>query len=152
MKSLSEPFIYDKEESEDHRGSLEYYNTLELDPYKRFYIVTNPKEGTVRAWHGHKLETKLVRVLKGRFIIFTIKIDNWENPSQNLIPNKYEMNENSGILYIPPGYANGAINLDENGKIMYFSSSNLLESHEDDHRFESKFWNPWEEYSPEIYE
>ena len=69
MKSLSEPFIYDKEESEDHRGSLEYYNTLELDPYKRFYIVTNPQKGTVRAWHGHKLETKLVRVLKGRFTI-----------------------------------------------------------------------------------
>ena len=30
MKSLSEPFIYDKEESEDHRGSLEFYNDLEI--------------------------------------------------------------------------------------------------------------------------
>ena len=32
-----------------------------------------------------------MRVLKGRFTIFTIKIDNWENPSKNLVPNKYEM-------------------------------------------------------------
>ena len=49
----------------DHRGSLEYYNDLDFDEFKRFYIVRNPKRGTVRAWHGHKVESKLVKVLKG---------------------------------------------------------------------------------------
>ena len=73
MNSLSEPFIYDKEESEDHRGSLEYYNTLELDPYKRFYIVTNPQKGTVRAWHGHKLN-KTREVLKGDLQYLQLKL------------------------------------------------------------------------------
>ena len=152
MESYAEPFIYSKEETKDFRGSLEYYNSLDLDRYKRFYIVNNPQIGTVRAWHGHKIESKLVKVIKGNFCIFTIKIDNWENPSKDLIPSKYEMNENSGILYIPPGYANGAINTEANSQIMYFSSMNIEDSKKDDHRFESKFWNPWKEYSPEIYE
>ena len=62
------------------------------------------------------------------------------------------MNEHSGVLFIPPGFANGAINLEPNSKIMYFSSLNLEESKEDDYRFDPKYWNPWDEYSPEIYE
>jgi len=99
-----------------------------------------------------QIESKLVKVIKGNFCIFTIKIDNWDNPSKDLIPSKYEMNKNSGILYIPPGYANGAINTEANSQIMYFSSMNIEDSKKDDHRFESKFWNPWKEYSPEIYE
>ena len=55
MESYAEPFIYSKEETQDFRGSLEYYNSLDLDKYKRLYIVKNPKIGTVRAWHGHKI-------------------------------------------------------------------------------------------------
>ena len=152
MESYAEPFIYSKEETQDFRGSLEYYNSLDLDKYKRFYIVKNPKIGTVRAWHGHKIESKLVKVINGNFCIFTIKIDNWDNPSKDLIPSKYEMDENSGILYIPPGYANGAINTEANSQVMYFSSMNIDDSKKDDYRFESKFWDPWREYSPEIYE
>ena len=100
MESYAEPFIYSKEETQDFRGSLEYYNSLDLDKYKRLYIVKNPKIGTVRAWHGHKIESKLVKVINGNFCIFTIKIDNWDNPSKDLIPSKYEMDENSGILYL----------------------------------------------------
>ena len=56
MNSSEKPIIFEKGESEDHRGSLEYYNDLSLDEFKRFYIVRNPKRGTVRAWHGHKVE------------------------------------------------------------------------------------------------
>ena len=63
MESYAEPFIYSKEETKDFRGSLEYYNSLDLDRYKRLYIVNNPQIGTVRAWHGHKIEEKLIKVL-----------------------------------------------------------------------------------------
>ncbi len=62
------------------------------------------------------------------------------------------MNENTGVVYVPPGYANGAINLIPNSKVIYFSSLNLDESSNDDYRFNSKFWDPWADYSPEIYE
>ena len=58
MSTSEKPIIFEKGVSEDHRGSLEYYNELALDDFKRFYIVSNPKRGTVRAWHGHKEEEK----------------------------------------------------------------------------------------------
>jgi hypothetical protein len=54
-----------------------------------------------------------------------------------------EMNVNSDLLSIPEGYANGAMNLEENSKIIYFSSSDLEDSLNDDYRFDSKYWDPW---------
>tara|TARA_Y100000768_G_scaffold140269_1_gene104507 strand:+ start:326 stop:784 length:459 start_codon:yes stop_codon:yes gene_type:complete len=152
VNDISEPILIDKGEAEDNRGSVEFYNNLDFEKFIRFYIVTNPKNGTVRAWHGHKLESKLVKVFKGKFLICTVKIDDWNAPNKNSTVLKTEMNEHSGVLFIPPGFANGAINLEPNSKIIYFSSLNLEESKEDDYRFDSKYWNPWDEYSPEIYE
>ena len=152
MNNISEPTYFEKGFAEDHRGSLEFYNDIKLDEFKRFYIVNNPKKGTVRAWHGHKIEAKLVKVLKGEFVVCTVKIDNWDNPDKNALIDEIEMDQDSGILFIPPGFANGAINLIPDSKVMYFSSLSLEESIKDDHRFNSNFWDPWDKYSPEIYE
>ena len=58
----------------------------------------------------------------------------------------------SGILYIPKNYANGAMNLTENNAVRYYSSLLLEESIDDDYRFESDFWNPWKEFNPNLYE
>ncbi len=152
MKEILTPILIEKGESSDHRGSLEYYNTLNLEIFKRFYIVTNPITGTVRAWHGHKIEAKLIKVIKGEFVVGAVEIEDWDNPSKEYKVEKFILNENSGIVYIPPGYANGAINLIPDSKIIYFSSLNLEDSSNDDYRFDAKFWDPWIEYSPEIYE
>lgn len=152
MTESSTPLLLNGGKSEDHRGYVEFYNELKLDYYKRFYIVSNPIEGTVRAWHGHKIEEKLIKVLNGEFLICLVKVDNWDQPSKNLEILEYKLNENSGLLYVPSGYANGAINLNSDSKVMYFSSLVLEDSINDDYRFDSKYWNPWEEYSPKIYE
>ena len=152
MSTLEKPIIFERGVSEDHRGSLEYYNNLSLDEFKRFYIVRNPKRGTVRAWHGHKVESKLIKVLQGIFIVCLIKIDNREKPSKNIEILEYEFNNDSGLIYVPPGYANGAMNVASDSEIMYFSNLSLEESAKDDIRFKSNYWDPWEKYSPEIYE
>ena len=152
MEEILKPTIFEKESSEDHRGSLEYYNKLDLEIFKRFYIVSNPKRGTVRAWHGHKIEAKLIKVIKGEFVIGTVEINDWDNPSPKSKVKQFIMNENTGVAFVPPGYANGAINLLPDSMIMYFSSLNLEDSADDDYRFDSKFWDPWVDYSPEIYE
>tara|TARA_B100000287_G_scaffold5635_1_gene5476 strand:+ start:954 stop:1412 length:459 start_codon:yes stop_codon:yes gene_type:complete len=152
VSDISKPILIEKSEAEDRRGSVEFYNNLNFEQFKRFYIVTNPKNRTVRAWHGHKIESKLVKVLKGKFLICTVKIDDWIKPNKNTTVLKTEMNEQSGVFFIPSGFANGAINLEPNSKIIYFSSLHLEESKQDDYRFDSRYWDPWDEYSPEIYE
>ena len=146
------PELYKMGESTDFRGSLEYYNDLSISHFKRFYIVSNPTKGTVRAWHGHKIEAKLIKVLEGEFIVSLAKIDDWSKPSKNIEIIEYNINSNSDIIYVPPGYANGAMNTVSNSKIMYFSSLELEDSVKDDYRYESKYWDPWSKFSPEIYE
>ena len=59
MKDISEPILISKGEAKDNRGSVEFYNNLDFEKFKRFYIVTNPKNGTVRAWHGHSKNRRL---------------------------------------------------------------------------------------------
>lgn len=147
-----EPFHINRGHAEDHRGSVEFYNDIDIGIYKRFYIVNNPIKGTVRAWHGHKKEAKLIKVISGCFLIGAVKIDNWDLPSKDLNVDLFDVDSNAGLIYIPPGYANGAMNLIEDSSVMYFSTSNLNESLEDDYRFEAKYWNPWTEKGGDIFE
>ena len=52
--------------------------------------------------------------------------------------------KNPSILYIPSGYANGFKTLSTDTKIIFFSTSTLKDSVDDDYRFEAYKWNPWE--------
>ena len=62
------------------------------------------------------------------------------------------MQADSGFLFIPPGYANGAMNLDSNSSALYFSSFALKEASSDDYRFDSKYWDPWTTLGGKIFE
>ena len=152
MKKIKQPSQFERGFSEDHRGSVEFYNNIDLSYFKRFYMVSNPKEGTVRAWHGHKNEGKLIKVTKGNFLVGAVKIDNWDSPGKDLPVELFEINTETGLLYIPPGYANGAMNLVPESSIVYFSTSNLEESIKDDYRFDSKLWDPWTSRGGVIFE
>ena len=83
---------------------------------------------------------------------YEIKVEDFENPSKDQEVLKFNMTPDSGILYIPKNYANGAMNLTENNAVRYYSSLPLEESIDDDYRFESDFWNPWKEFNPNLYE
>ena len=152
MKKIKQPSQFERGFSEDHRGSVEFYNDIDLSLFKRFYVVSNPKRGTVRAWHGHKNEGKLIKVIEGNFLIGVVKIDNWGKPSKELKLDLFEVNPDGDLLYVPPGYANGAMNLVPNSSIMYFSTAHLDDSKEDDYRFDSKFWDPWTDRGGIVFE
>ena len=152
MKNIKQPSQFERGFSEDHRGSVEFYNNIDLSYFKRFYMVSNPKEGTVRAWHGHKNEGKLIKVTEGNFLVGAVKIDNWDSPGKDLPVELFEINTEAGLLYIPPGYANGAMNFAPESSILYFSTARLHDSIEDDYRFDSKFWDPWTKRGGVIFE
>jgi len=140
----SEPFFVPGGISVDDRGALRYVNDFPVQQFKRFYIVENFATNFVRAWHGHRVEAKAVLCLSGAALIATVKVDNWEAPSKNLQPSRFVLSlDKPGILFIPGGYANGFMSLTQNLKLMFFSSSNLEESHKDDFRFESRYWDCW---------
>tara|TARA_B100000927_G_scaffold248290_1_gene211877 strand:- start:424 stop:870 length:447 start_codon:yes stop_codon:yes gene_type:complete len=147
-----EPIFYDSKSSSDHRGTVSFTNDLNLKKIVRTYKVINKEIGTVRAWHGHKIEEKWISVEDGEFLVCAVNIEDFENPNKDQEVFKFNMTPDSGVLYIPKNYANGAMNLTANNAVRYFSSLPLEESINDDYRFESDFWNPWAEFNPNLYE
>jgi len=125
----------------DDRGVVTFVNNFNFDIVKRFYQVKNHRRGFIRAWHGHENEGKYVYVVKGSALIGYVDFKN-----ESAKPEKIVLSDKSPkILYIPPGYANGFKNLEEDTIIQFYSTSTLQESMGDDIRFEYDKWNIWEE-------
>ena len=102
--------------SVDDRGSVRFINDFNFDGVKRFYHVENHRKGFIRAWHGHKKEGKYVYVVDGTALIGVVNMETEEI-------NKYVLsNKSPKILYIPPGHFNGFKSLEDNTKILFFST------------------------------
>jgi len=123
----------------DDRGSVSFVNNFNFDGVKRFYQVENHKRGFIRAWHGHVKEGKYVYVCQGSALIGAVNLETEEIE-------KFVLSSKSPkILWIPPNYANGFKSLEENTKIIFFSTSSLEDSVGDDIRFDYAKWNIWDE-------
>jgi dTDP-4-dehydrorhamnose 3,5-epimerase len=142
---MSEPKLIQGNISVDDRGQVSFVNGFNFTGVKRFYTVTNHRQGFIRAWHAHKKESKYVTVVKGAAIVCTVCIDNWENPSKDLPVQRFILSEkNPSVLYIPNGYGNGFMNLTEDTQLVFFSTSTVEESQGDDFRYDAYYWNPWQ--------
>ena len=128
----------------DDRGQVSFVNDFHFENVKRFYMVSNHKQGFILAWHGHKNESKYVSVVSGVALVGAVHIDNWDSPSNDTKPERYILSENKPqILYIPKGYANGFMSLTKDTKIIFYSTSALEDSLNDDFRFDSRHWDIW---------
>jgi dTDP-4-dehydrorhamnose 3,5-epimerase-like enzyme len=129
----------------DDRGTLLFINDFDTQKARRFYIVTNHAAGFVRAWHAHRNEGKYVTVLRGAAIVAAVRVEDMDNPDPKAPVERYVLSAGSpSVLYIPPGYANGAMTLTADTMIQYFSTSTLEESKGDDIRFDARLWDPWQ--------
>ncbi|WP_437396054.1 dTDP-4-dehydrorhamnose 3,5-epimerase family protein [Flagellimonas lutimaris] len=145
MDNSDEPYEIIGGTHKDQRGKIDFVNGFDLSGIKRNYIITHSKRGVVRAWQAHKIEAKWFFCLTGSFLVKLIKIDDWHNPSNKLRALCYELSEdNSKTLYIPPGYANGFVSLEDNSKLLIFSDYRLNELKDDDLRFPMDKWDEWE--------
>jgi dTDP-4-dehydrorhamnose 3,5-epimerase-like enzyme len=125
----------------DHRGSISYVNDFSFKDVERFYIIANSQENPIRAWQGHRFDAKNFYCLSGSFKIHFIKIDNWENPSKDLVIETILVSESdSKIVHIPAGYANAIEEVGLNSKLMSFSTLSLANVSEDDVRYPSDYW------------
>lgn len=128
----------------DYRGTLRFFNTLSLLPVKRFYIITHENETIVRAWQGHKVESKWFYVLKGAFDFVLFQPDSWDKPSSNQSLNKFTIHANDNkILYVPGGYVNGFKALSPDSEVMVFSDATLEDSSKDNYRYDATLWYKW---------
>ncbi|MCF8427090.1 MAG: WxcM-like domain-containing protein [Bacteroidia bacterium] len=111
----------------DERGVVRFVNDFDMSRVVRMYCI-EPKLGVVRAWHGHKKETKWFYAAKGSFVVKVIDMN-------TRLLNQYVLTElESMVLEIPGGNYNGFEALEEGSVLMVFSNFSLEKSKADDFR------------------
>ena len=125
----------------DDRGQLTFANDFDFLNVKRFYMVENFSQNVIRAFHGHLKEEKYVLVVSGSAIIAAVEMGGTLKPKKSNEVHRFILSaKKPTILHIPAGYANGFRVLEENTKIIFFSTSSLEESKGDDYRFPYDYW------------
>ena len=131
----------------DHRGSMRFVNDFRFGDVKRFYFIKHPDTTVVRAWQGHQFEKKYFYPIAGSFLVAWVKIDDFENPSRDLLPEYHILStENSEIISVPKGYANGLKALEPNSELLIFSDMDLEESVNKKIRFSADWWLDWNKF------
>lgn len=128
----------------DDRGEVGFVNEFDFDGVRRFYTVRNHRRGLVRAWHAHRREGKYVTVVDGAALVCGVEIDDWEAPSRDLPVHRHVLSAAApSVLWLPPGYANGFMSLTDDARLVFFSTSTLEQSLDDDVRYDARHWDPW---------
>ena len=128
----------------DDRGSVGFCNDFDMGEVRRFYVVANHEPRFVRAWHAHKQETKYVFAACGAAILAAVGVDDWTAPDAAAEIHRFVLSdEKPGVLRIPSGFAHGSMTLKADTRLIFFSTSTVAESLEDDYRYPFDYWNPW---------
>ena len=125
----------------DDRGNLTFNNDFNALPIKRVYTIENTSLDFVRAWQGHQIEQRWFSAVNGSFKISLIKIDDWENPANDLPIVEFILNaENLDILHVPSGFVSAIQALEDHSKLLLFADYDLNEI-QDEFRFPNDYFN-----------
>lgn len=128
----------------DDRGNLRFANDFTFEGVKRFYQVENYRRGFIRAWHGHEQEGKYVWVACGSALVGAVPLSAKQGDIAQV--KKFVLSDKApNILWIPGNHYNGFMSLEENTRILFFSTSSMEESKGDDIRLPYDAWNIWKE-------
>lgn len=111
----------------DERGMVRFVNDFDMTQVKRMYCI-EPKLKVIRAWQGHKKETKWFYAAKGSFLVKVINMDSLEKKEYHL------KDTESKVLEIQGGHYNGFEALMAGSVLMVFSDFGLVQSKGDDFR------------------
>ncbi len=128
----------------DSRGQISHVNDLDMSEIERFYMIHHSDISVVRAWHAHQFEKRWFYAVKGSFTTAFVKIDDWENPSLDLVPEIYQLTaDDSRILYVPEGYANGIKANEPDAILLVYSNKKLSVALNDSWRYDKNMWMDW---------
>ncbi|MEZ4811244.1 MAG: dTDP-6-deoxy-3,4-keto-hexulose isomerase [Allomuricauda sp.] len=127
---------------EDGRGKLRFVNAFDLQEVVRFYEIAPKDVDVIRAWQAHRKEKKWFYCLSGSFVINLVQVDNFDSPSDNLVPKRIEIDGSiPQVLCVPEGYATGIKATSEDSRLQVFSNFGLEESKMDDFRYPPEKWD-----------
>lgn len=120
--------------AQDERGQIRFVNDFDMTEVKRFYIIKNKDTDLVRGWRGHRIEQRWFYVLSGAFSLDLVQIDDWIQPSRELLVENCVMSSDDlTVLYIPAGYATAIRALEEQSELLVYSDYPVSHASEDNH-------------------
>ncbi len=136
---MLKPFLVPMDRYVDDRGSVycAVDHMSKVGPprlqVKRTYVIHNWEKGRIRAWHGHKEGWTGLHVIQGAAKIVAIPI---ASEGEQMCSRKKVVlsDKNPGILWVPPGWYNGHMSLEDNTKILVYSTHTFEEVKNDDVR------------------
>ena len=133
----------------DHRGRISSLNSFHFDGVKRSYIIRHPDTSVIRGWHAHQHERKWFYCVQGEFSVALIKVDAWDSPSSDLIPEIHHLSdEDSKLVCVPGGYANCLKAWTPNSIMLVLSDKILEDALEDSWRYDASMWVDWDKNRP----
>lgn len=125
----------------DERGIITYNNNFDASQIKRIYTIENYSTDFIRGWQGHKVEQRWFACLKGSFEISVIAVDDFTNPSKDLIIQKYLLQDDAlTYLHIPSGCITAIQSKEKNSKLLVLADFALGEIN-DEYRYELDYFN-----------
>ena len=141
----TEPTLYQGGCAVDARGSLMFVNPFDFAGVKRFYTVSNHRQGFVRAWHAHRHQSQYFTVVQGSVLIGAVKIDDWETPDAEAPVSQIVLSAaKPQVYFIPQGHAIGWMSLTTDAILQCFSTATFDECKDDDIRFDARHWDIWQ--------
>lgn len=139
---MGDYYLIQGDQFEDHRGKVTFANSFDMTNVKRFYMLSNQDTCVLRAWQGHKNETKWFFCQIGSFLINIVKTNEIQFPTGNEKVDcvRLEAGDNR-VLCVPGGHYTGIKSESVSSSLLIFSDFSLEHSQEDDFRKEQNFWN-----------
>ena len=120
---------------QDERGIITFNNDFDASQIKRIYTIENTFLDFIRGWQGHKIEQRWFASMQGSFEIAVITIDNFENPSKDLIPEYFILKTNNlDFLHIKSGCITAIKAKEKNSKLLVLADYSMNEI-QDEYRF-----------------
>jgi len=125
---------------QDDRGIITYNNDFDASQIKRIYTIENHSKDFIRGWQGHKVEQRWFSCMKGSFEISVIVVDNFTNPSKDLIIQKYLLTDDVlTYLHIPSGCITAIQAKEEGSKLLVLADYGLGEIN-DEYRYSLEYF------------
>ncbi|MDY3389964.1 WxcM-like domain-containing protein [Riemerella anatipestifer] len=106
----------------DERGSVTFNNNFDASQVKRVYTLENVDTNFIRGWQGHRIEQRWMMPVSGAFEVRCIAVDDWENPSPNLVIQTFQIaSEKLEVLHVPSGYITAIQSRVPNAKMVLMS-------------------------------
>lgn len=127
--------ILEGKKHEDERGIITFNNEFDASEIKRIYTIENHSTEFIRGWQGHKIEQRWFACIKGEFEISVIQIDDFTQPSKDLMITKYRLDcETLTYLHIPAGFIT-TIQTKKTGSKLLILADYALNQIQDEYRF-----------------